>query len=58
MTGHKILETIHVCPKCGNKEGLIVIPGQGVKFYYCPMCYEQKKQIVDQKINQSSHENR
>lgn len=42
MEHHKHVKTIPSCPKCGNEEGLIVIPGQGVKFYYCPVCYTDK----------------
>jgi ssDNA-binding Zn-finger/Zn-ribbon topoisomerase 1 len=54
MSEHKILKTIHVCPKCGNEEGLIVIPGSGMKFYYCPACPKQKAPVADQKDNENN----
>lgn len=31
------------CPKCANKEGVIVLAGMGAKFYYCPICSPKQK---------------
>lgn len=43
---HKEIKLIHSCPKCGNTEGLMVIPGSGMKFYYCPACYKDKALVT------------
>ncbi len=44
---HHIIKRINACPKCSNTEGLMVIPGQGIIFYYCPACYERDKKPTD-----------
>ncbi len=38
---HK-LKHISVCPKCGNTDHIMSIPGTGRTYYFCPMCYKNK----------------
>lgn len=40
---HPHPKKIGACPKCSNTKDLMVIPGQGITFYYCPACYERDK---------------
>lgn len=51
----RIDEKIHrSCPKCGNNEGVLVLPGMGLTFYYCPKCDD--KTDNDEKIEQRRSE--
>lgn len=34
----KILHTVRSCPKCGNTEGILNMPGMGISYYFCPVC--------------------
>lgn len=50
MEHHKHVKTIQTCPKCGNEKGLVVIPGSGMKFYYCPACNADKEKQPEEKV--------
>jgi rubredoxin len=52
MTEKKHLHITKECPDCGNRDGLLVIPGQGATFYYCPVCYDKKKEAEAVSVGQ------
>ena len=41
----KNIRNVKACPKCGNTDGIISIPGMGSTFYYCPKCPNKKPKI-------------
>jgi len=43
----KILKVTKKCPKCGNVDGLICLPGAGMTYYFCPACDKKKKETQD-----------
>jgi len=43
----KPLKKVKKCPKCGNTEGIITIPGSDTVYYMCPVCSPKKEPPKD-----------
>ena len=37
------IDVHRICPKCGNKDDVLVIAGMGLNFYSCPICSPKQK---------------